>query len=126
MMQTLYRATVAGLIALALVPNAVAVMVKGAPASASPVAPPAVIERGGTVEMADLKQRTLMVDGQTYALSAGALIIHGPSGAPSNKPQELKRGMKIRFNTSKANYSAQEQVIEIWIVPEAPKPKPKP
>ena len=74
-----------------------------------------VIERGGTITAVDTAKRTIVVDNVKYALPARPVKVHGPAGNDNEKISQLKAGMLIRFATSKANYSAQEQVQEIWV-----------
>lgn len=74
------------------------------------------VERGGTVGAVDWKNRTLLVDNVAYAVSVSPVPVHGPDGRRSSKAVELKPGMQIRFSTSRQNFSANDQVIEIWIV----------
>jgi O-antigen ligase len=73
------------------------------------------IERGGTVGAVDWRKRTLVVDDVTYAISASPVPVHGPDGSRSAKAFDLKPGMRIRFSTSRQNFSANDQVVEIWV-----------
>jgi hypothetical protein len=75
-----------------------------------------IVERGGTVDVVDLRKKSLVVDGVTYVLPVNPISTHTLNGQVSANAQALKIGTQIRFNTSKNNYSAQEQVSEIWIV----------
>lgn len=74
------------------------------------------VERGGTVGAVDWRNRTLVVDNVTYPISASSVPVHGPDGQPSAKSVDLKPGMRIRFSTSRQNFSANDQVVEIWVV----------
>ncbi|MEO8543619.1 MAG: hypothetical protein ABI434_08555 [Burkholderiaceae bacterium] len=73
------------------------------------------VERGGTVGAVDWRKRTLVVDNVAYPISASPVIVHGPDGQRDSKTVELKPGMQIRFSTSRSNFSATDQVVEIWV-----------
>lgn len=73
------------------------------------------VERGGTVGAVDWRKRTLVVDNVTYPISTSPVIVHGPDGQHNTKTVDLKPGMQIRFSTSRQNFSANDQVIEIWV-----------
>ena len=73
------------------------------------------VERGGTVSVVDWRKRILVVDNVSFAISASPVVVHGPDGKPSSRTVELKPGMQIRFSTSRQNFSANDQVIEIWV-----------
>lgn len=77
------------------------------------------IERGGTVNAIDLKERKLVVDGVTFVLTAAPVKITPPLNEQQGNNFQLKPGMQIRFTTSKENYSNQAQVREIWITSRA-------
>ncbi len=79
------------------------------------VPPPSRIERGGTVGAVDWRKRTLVVDNVAYPISASPVVVHGPDRQRNSKTVELKPGMLIRFSTSRHNFSADDQVIEIWV-----------
>ena len=79
------------------------------------VASPSRVERGGTVGAVDWRNRTLIVDNVTYPISALPVVVHGPDGQRSTQTVDLKPGMQIRFSTSRQNFSANDQVIEIWV-----------
>lgn len=93
-----------------------AVMVSGqmrpSPASASTTS---IVERGGTVNAIDLKKKTIVVDGVSYAFVATNVKIHSPSGKTQEKAVKLKTGMQIRFSSSRDPFSGQDQVREIWV-----------
>ena len=92
-----------------------AVQVRNAPAPAPPSASAiSVIERGGTVTAYDPVKKVVEVDKVPYALNATPVKINH-RGAASDRNFVLKPGMQIRFNTSKANFSAQDKVLEIWV-----------
>ena len=95
------------------------------PASAKPTT--GVIERGGTVTSFDPVKKIVVVDMVPFALNATPVKIHH-RGAANDKNFVLKPGMQIRFNTSKANFSAQDKVLEIWVTKLDSKPvaTPKP
>ena len=109
------NAIVAGLTLLATSPASLAIVSKAAPGTV-PARTVTDIERGGIVEVVDMRNRRITVDGRTYELPFGPLPVHGPAGTPTNKPVELKRGTKIRFSTSRENFSSQERVREVWVV----------
>ena len=92
-----------------------------APAPAS-VSSTGIVERGGTIDAVDLAKKTIVVDTIKYALTAMPVTVHAPAGTRDEKAFQLKAGMQILFNTSKANYSAQEQVQEIWVTSLGNKP----
>jgi len=79
------------------------------------VASPSRVERGGTVSAVDWRKRSLVVDNVAYPISAAPVVVHGPGGQRDVKAVDLKPGMQIRFSTSRQNFSANEQVIEIWV-----------
>jgi hypothetical protein len=81
-----------------------------------------IVERGGTVDAVDLAKKTIVVDNVKYALTAMPVKIHAPAGKGDEKAFQLKAGMQILFNTSKANYAAQDQVSEIWVTSVGGKP----
>ena len=83
-----------------------------APASARSTG---IVERGGTIDEVDLAKKTIVIDNVKYPLTAMPVKVHAPAGTANEKAFQLKAGMQILFNTSKANYSAQEQVQEIWV-----------
>lgn len=85
------------------------------------VATSAVIERGGTVNAVDWRNRNLTVDNVSFAISASPVVVHGLAGKRNAQVADLKPGMQIRFNTSKQNFSATDQVIEIWVTASAAK-----
>lgn len=118
-MQTrlLYLAA-AALVGFACGGAALAIQPAGASLSsnaASAVAASSRVERGGTVGAVDWRKRTLIVDGVAYAISASPVVVHGPDGQRNTKAVDLKPGMQIRFSTSRQNFSASDQVIEIWV-----------
>jgi len=73
------------------------------------------VERGGTVGAIDWRKRALVVDNVTYSISASPVVVHGPDGQRNANAVDLKPGMQIRFSTSRQNFSASDQVIEIWV-----------
>ena len=125
-MNMIYRLVVSSTLLLAISQPSLAVMARNqiAPGPAS-VSATAIIERGGTINAVDLTKKTIVVDGVKYALTAMPVKVHAPSGKGNEKAFELKAGMQIRFNTSKGNFSAQEQVFEIWVTRLADKPAKK-
>ena len=84
-------------------------------AAGNAVTSPSRVERGGTVSAVDWRKRTLMVDNITFPISASPVVVHGPDGQRDAKAFDLKPGMQIRFSTSRQNFSANDQVIEIWV-----------
>lgn len=85
------------------------------PATPVPANTTSIVERGGTVQRVDPVKKIIVVDGVSYALSSSPVVIHLPSGRAAGQLAELNTGTKIRFNTSKYNFSAQPQVVEIWV-----------
>jgi len=73
------------------------------------------VERGGTVDAVDWRKRTLVVNNVAYPISASPVVVHGPDGQLNANAVDLKPGMQIRFSTSRQNFSASDQVIEIWV-----------
>lgn len=73
------------------------------------------VERGGTVDAVNIKKNTIVVDGHSYSLAAAPLVVHSTPGKGNQGLEWIRPGMKIRFNTTKNNYSGQDQVVEIWI-----------
>ena len=98
-----------------------------APTPSSAATTTGVIERGGTVTTFDPAKKIVVVDKVPFALNATPVKIHH-RGAANDKNFVLKPGMQIRFNTSKANFSAQDKVLEIWVTKLDGKPvaTPKP
>ena len=80
----------------------------------------ALVERGGVVDAVDLSKRVLVVDGVNYHFRAMPVVVHLRSGLGDEK--SLKPRMTIRFTTSRANHSAQDQIQEIWVTGYRPKP----
>ena len=73
------------------------------------------IERGGTVNAFDWNKKTIVVDNVAYPLAQTPVVVHGPASQRPAKAFELRPGMQIRFSSSKNNFSAQDQVVEIWV-----------
>lgn len=115
-MNSLSRLVVSSTLLLAIAQPSLAVMVSGqirpSPASASTTS---IVERGGTVNAIDLKKKTIVVDGVSYAFVATTVKIHSPSGKTQEKAVALKAGMQIRFSSSKDSMSGRDQVREIWV-----------
>lgn len=121
MKRQLFLATV---VLVAALQPAVAVQIRNAPAPTPLSATTtSVVERGGTVTSFDPVKKIVVVDNVPFALNATPVKIHH-RGAPSDKNFVLKPGMQIRFNTSKANFSAQDKVLEIWVTKLDGKPSP--
>ena len=115
-MNLLSRLVISSTLLLAFSQPSLAVLAGGqsapVPLSRSPTS---TIERGGTIHAVDLAKKTMVVDGVSYAFSATPVKIHGLPEKKQAKEVELKAGMQIRFNSSKNNWSAQDQVVEIWV-----------
>lgn len=125
-MYLLRQLTFSGAVLLAVSAPALAVQVSNQPQSnAASANTTGVVERGGTVDAVDMQKRTLIVDGIKFALPSKPVSIHASTGTTIKNATELTAGTKIRFNTSKYNYSAQEQVNEIWVVGQISKPVAK-
>ena len=73
------------------------------------------VERGGTINIVNLTQKILVIDGVSYLLPTTPVTIHDAAGKPLSKNFVLKAGMQIRFNTSKKNGAAKDEVREIWV-----------
>ena len=117
-MRHFFRSLLAGSCALGLAQVALAIQLGGgvnAPAALAPTPPLATIERGGTVNAVDWRMKTIVVDNVSYPLSHTPVVVHAPANQRPVKPFELKPGMQIRFSSSKQNFSAQDQVNEIWV-----------
>ncbi len=118
MQARLFSLVAAAVVGLASGGAALAVQPGGAiqpNATGNVVASTARVERGGTVGAVDWRKRRLVVDNVTYAISASPVVVHGPDGQRGTKKVDLKPGMQIRFSTSRQNFSANDQVIEIWV-----------
>lgn len=115
-MNLMHQFAVTSTLILAISQAALAVQVSNqiTPSPAS-VSSSGIVERGGTIDTVDLANKILVVDKVKYALPAIPVKVHALAGKIEERNGQLKAGMQIRFNTSKANYSAQEQVQEIWI-----------
>lgn len=73
------------------------------------------VERGGTINIVNLTKKTIVVDGVSYPLSTTPVTIYSASGKALSKSFVLKAGMQIRFNTSKKNGAASDEIREIWV-----------
>ena len=125
-MNLIRQLVVSSTLLLAISQPSLAVQVRGQSApSAANVSSTGIVERGGTINSVDLARKTIVVDGVRYPLTAMPVKVHAPAGTGDEKAFPLKAGMQIRFNTSKANYSAQEQVQEIWVTSLGNKPVKK-
>jgi hypothetical protein len=83
-----------------------------------PAAPEFIrIERGGTINSIDLKQKTMRVDGVSWSISGASLKKISKPGLLDTPADlsELKPGMLIRFVTVKKNASNPDQVLEIFV-----------
>ncbi len=116
-MNSIYKLVAAGAALIAISQPVLAIKLLNAPVpTQAPAATPKIIERGGTITEVDFAKKTLTVDGITYNLPASQAVIHPPRGSKTNATSnELKAGMMIRFTTSKENFSAQTQIVEIWV-----------
>lgn len=74
-----------------------------------------IVERGGTVDSVSGDKKTISIDGRSYTLAAAHVNVHTASGKDIQGIGSIRAGAKIRFNTSKNNYAAQEQIVEVWI-----------
>lgn len=80
------------------------------------------VERGGTINVVNLAGKIMVVDGVSYAFSSMPVKIYDSFGKAQDKSFVLKAGMQIRFSTSKENWSARDQVREIWVTSIGNKP----
>jgi hypothetical protein len=116
-MKLLRQLAVASITLLAMMQPSFAVKPSGSPEpSVSAVSSTGIMERGGTIEAVDVRNRNVIVDGVKYVLPAKPVVTHNASLRDLKNGSALRVGMKIRFNTSKHNYSAKEQVDEVWVV----------
>lgn len=116
-MNSLYQLVASSALIIAVSQPALAIKAINAPAPvATPTAKTSVVERGGTVTGVDLPSKTITVDNIKYMLPTVSANIHAHNGSKNtDRAAELKAGMQIRFNTSKENFSAQQQIVEIWV-----------
>ena len=84
--------------------------------SAAAVRSPGAVERGGTIDAADLAKKTIVIDRVSYPLGASPVKVHSLVGPAGQRPVQLKAGMRVVFTTAKAYGGAPDQVQEIWIV----------
>ena len=84
-----------------------------------------VVERGGTVTSFDPAKKTITVDKVQFTMNSMPVKVHAPGGTSNANTFVFKPGMKIRFNTSKENFSAQDKVQEIWVTSLGDKPAGK-
>lgn len=84
-----------------------------------------IVERVGTINAVDLAKKFIVIDRVKYALSLSPVAIHALTDKDTGQHLQLKAGMNIRFNTSKANFAMQEQVQEIWVTSLGAKPAKK-
>ena len=113
-----HQSLLAASLALGLAQAALAIQPGSAanlPAAAVAAAPLPTIERGGTVNAVDWRKKTIVVDNVAYALAQVPVLVHGPANQRPAAAFEVKPGMQIRFSSSKNNFSAQDQVVEIWV-----------
>jgi len=73
------------------------------------------VERGGTINIVNLTNKTILIDGVSYPLPSTAVTVHDASGKALAKSFVLKAGMQIRFSTSKKNAAAKDEIREIWL-----------
>lgn len=115
-MKIQFRLITVGILLIIVSQHAMSVMVQGEVIQPTPsVSATDKIERGGAIDSINIRKRLISIDGHEYALTARPVKVHTSSGGLDNE-NILGSGMKIRFNTSKHNYSAQEQVFEIWVI----------
>lgn len=106
--------------AFTLASTAVASSPIGASGASSPSSgSPTVIERGGVVTAYDADTKVLAVDGVSYQLSSGISVVHGDRTAVGSAEGQLRKGARVRFNTTGYPHQNRERVIELWIVPDA-------
>lgn len=117
---------VSSTVLLAISQSSLALQMRGqnppSPASASSTR---VVERGGTVTSYDPAKKIIVVDKVQFVLNSMPVKIHPPPEISNEKNFVLTPGMQIRFNTSKENFSAQDQVQEIWVTSLDGKPTAK-
>lgn len=116
------RTIVSGVAFLLFAGASFAVQVVGTvPADRQTLEASSVVERGGTIGAIDLKNKTIVVDGVSYPLSAKGVTIHPISRSVDRKAASLQIGMQIRFTTSRLNFANRDQIAEIWITKDAAK-----
>ena len=74
-----------------------------------------LVEQGGTILMVDYNKRTVNIDGVVYIVPLVGLKINNESKNRLADNNRLIVGMQLRFTASKANYSNQMQLQEVWI-----------
>ena len=72
------------------------------------------IERGGTITDVNSDKRTIAVDGITYPFVFSVAVTAADNLFSSH--QSLRKGMRIRFVTTKDSAKGQERVTEILII----------
>lgn len=72
------------------------------------------IERGGTITDVNSDKRTIAVDGITYPFVYSIAVTAADNLHSSH--QSLRKGMRIRFVTTKDSAKGQERVTEILII----------
>ena len=113
-MNFIVRLVISSSLLLTVPQLSMAVEPKGQPKPTS-VGKSDTVERGGTINVVNLSNKTIMVDAVSYPMSATPVIIYDDAGRPLGKDFALKAGMQIRFSTSKKNWAVRDEVREIWV-----------
>ena len=79
------------------------------------------IERGGTITDVNADKKTITVDGISYPF-AYSIAVTAADNLHSSQ-QSLRKGMRIRFVTTKDSAKGQERVTEILIINRRPPQK---
>lgn len=125
-MNPIRQLVILSILLLAISQPSLAVQVRGqSVTSAASLNATGFVERGGTIDAVDVAKKTMVVDKVKYTFTAMPVNVHAPVSASNEMAFQLKAGMEIRFNTSKANYAAKEQVQEIWVTSLGSKPVKK-
>ena len=115
-MNTIRQLIISSTVLLAISQPSLAVQMRNqTPPSPAIASSTTVVERGGTVTSFDPAKKTITVDKVQFAMNSMPVTVHAPGGTRNEKTFVLKPGMKIRFNTSKENFSAHDKVQEIWV-----------
>lgn len=72
------------------------------------------VARGGTITAVNHENRMISVDGVSYHLSFGSIVVHSDDPSVPGNIFNLKQGMRIRFNTVR-DTGGQNKVSEIWV-----------
>jgi len=74
-----------------------------------------IVERGGTVDLLDLKAKTMTIDGRVYGCDVNSVVFHPSSSKDVQILRSIRPGSKIRFNTVWRQSLRVNQITEIWM-----------